>query len=450
MFQCEAIDAIIMSGKDLPKLRLIKERQATGPASLAIRFNAMMRDDDDDDEDGFMLPTPSPEETPSPKIPTEQTPPSTSARHHSPGLPPAAPMSVSAPSSYQSSASTRENRNSTDNDKSFLGEIKERLPDEITAIIDRIENKSSDKEKGPVLKKNNSQESIATAESDITEQERSRSNSIDTNDVFLPPLSTSPPSSPPLKSFDSIPTDEAIEATEDTKSSDSSDSKGKPRRLSPLRRFRNNSGKSDDKKDNGSSSPVSSSPLRRFRGNKHEVKDAAVSTVTMSSLLTNTKDDEEELLLADDEEEFFDPKEETIVKNLEEPTTEPKSTKQTESKEDSLSSNINKVPGSRLVIIVSVVIACLFAPLPPYLAGLILGALVGGLAMMFYQWLTRPPQPKPELILEPLDKLPPLQVPEMRESSNDPGNFKVSKMFCKCLLETHLNVICIWCLGYPI
>ena len=89
----------------------------------------------------------------------------------------------------------------------------------------------------------------------------------------------------------------------------------------------------------------------------------------------------------------------------------------------------------------------LIIPLPSFMSGLVLGATVMYCVLQAYQWLSAPPKPKEPFILPDLDMLPPLVVPEMKESRNTDGKFQVT-MNCFVCVCVYVSVrVCLMNLG---
>ena len=73
-------------------------------------------------------------------------------------------------------------------------------------------------------------------------------------------------------------------------------------------------------------------------------------------------------------------------------------------------------------------LAYVVIPLPSYLSGLIAGIVLTSATVYMYDWWTRPATPKAIPQLPDFKTLPPLQVPEMKESKNMEGKFKVNSI----------------------
>lgn len=83
------------------------------------------------------------------------------------------------------------------------------------------------------------------------------------------------------------------------------------------------------------------------------------------------------------------------------------------------------VPFQKLIVLVFIIFGYLIIPLPSYLSGMIMGGVLVSLGWTLFLWLTKPAVAHPPVVLETLDKLPPLTVPEMKEPKLDDGIYKV-------------------------
>ncbi|KAK7507902.1 hypothetical protein BaRGS_00000867 [Batillaria attramentaria] len=82
------------------------------------------------------------------------------------------------------------------------------------------------------------------------------------------------------------------------------------------------------------------------------------------------------------------------------------------------------IPWQRLMAIVAAVFAYFIVPLPPFLSGLISGSLLTAFVLTVYKWLVQPPKPKEPMVLTPIEDLPPMQVPEMKDPTLEDGIYK--------------------------
>lgn len=84
------------------------------------------------------------------------------------------------------------------------------------------------------------------------------------------------------------------------------------------------------------------------------------------------------------------------------------------------------VPIKKFGIGVVFLLLYLIIPLPSYINGMIIGAVLSSGGWMLYIWIKEPTKPREPLPEDPpLDKLPPLPVPEMREPKLDDCCYKV-------------------------
>ena len=94
-----------------------------------------------------------------------------------------------------------------------------------------------------------------------------------------------------------------------------------------------------------------------------------------------------------------------------------------------LEDQVLSAPKHKYIAVAISAVLYLIIPLPSFMSGLVLGATVMYCALQAYQWLSAPPKPKESFILPDLDTLPPLVVPEMKESRNTDGKFQVTMNF---------------------
>ena len=153
------------------------------------------------------------------------------------------------------------------------------------------------------------------------------------------------------------------------------------------------------------------------------VPGGAVPVVSLSSLLSQKEEDDDLVFTpesADKNEKFFSPAE---------VPPSPDVTKQkipvTDIDQPSLTLPTKPIPVQRFAVLTTVLFVYLVLPLPTYLSGVIMGAVLASVGWVFWVWITAPPTYKPPVVIADLDSLPPLQVPEMRDSRNEDGKFKV-------------------------
>ncbi|XP_076458729.1 testis-expressed protein 2-like [Babylonia areolata] len=89
-----------------------------------------------------------------------------------------------------------------------------------------------------------------------------------------------------------------------------------------------------------------------------------------------------------------------------------------------VSQDVQSVPWPKLVVFTSCVFAYLIIPLPSYMSGLIAGCVLTSLAWMAYNWLLQPAPPKQMPKLTPIEDLPPMEIPEMKEPVLEDGTYK--------------------------
>ncbi|XP_074647421.1 testis-expressed protein 2-like [Tubulanus polymorphus] len=88
--------------------------------------------------------------------------------------------------------------------------------------------------------------------------------------------------------------------------------------------------------------------------------------------------------------------------------------------------DLPRFPLSRVVVSSALLFLYLIVPWPPYVAGMIVGAVVAATSIAFYLWLMKEPTPKEpfEKFVPPLNELPALVVPEIKENRNSDANFR--------------------------
>ena len=84
------------------------------------------------------------------------------------------------------------------------------------------------------------------------------------------------------------------------------------------------------------------------------------------------------------------------------------------------------IPVKKLAVICIVLFFYLIIPLPSYLSGLLAGLMLSSGGWMLYLWVTQEQQPRPPIPDDPpLEELPPLLAPEMRDPKGEDGCYKV-------------------------
>ena len=371
------------SGKDKPKLSLIKDRSQKGNGgapSLAIRFNATKSDDDDDGGILMPTPTPSPQEE-NKKLLMPQT-------------------SIEKTSSFDNMVT-------------------------VTAGL----VSSSFRAITPVTSSTLAPPGTSGRMSSDEEEEDEEDG--DDIDVFV---SSSPSQKLPVKrmaSSTSLPASISPEpiAKQDIR-----------RKLTcPVTSAATPSTTSLGPKTTSNSSPERSprlSPLRRFRKKKEETWIGPQrSTISMSTLLSKQDVDQAELAYDEETDEFFDPKEDkktvqrkASVRNIQ---VNPASlSKEKSSQKLSVKRPyypFSQISSSQMWTVLVFAIGSVLMPMPSFMSGLLLGFIIGGTVTALYYFIMRPHKPQIIPPLADLSTLPPLVVPEMRESFNEKGLFKVRK-----------------------
>ena len=149
-------------------------------------------------------------------------------------------------------------------------------------------------------------------------------------------------------------------------------------------------------------------------------------SMTLSGLLSNREEE-----LEPSEDEFFDPQEQQQNDSSKE-TSSQVDTKPSDNslpKDGNQASPIGRLPFQKMLAATVVLFAYLIIPLPSFVNGFCIGAVVMLGVVLFYQWWRAPPKPRETFVLPRLDELPPLRVPEMKESKNEDGKFKVMHSF---------------------
>lgn len=82
------------------------------------------------------------------------------------------------------------------------------------------------------------------------------------------------------------------------------------------------------------------------------------------------------------------------------------------------------VPWSRVLTLVAGLFAYFIMPMPSFLSGLIAGCALASVACAVYLWLTQPPHVRQPLMLTPIEELPPMEVPEMKEPTQEDAAYK--------------------------
>lgn len=84
------------------------------------------------------------------------------------------------------------------------------------------------------------------------------------------------------------------------------------------------------------------------------------------------------------------------------------------------------VPVWKIICGIMVMFLYLILPFPSYINGLIAGAILSSAGWTLYLWMMRPRKPREAIPDLPLDQLPPMPVPEMKEPKGEDGCYKVN------------------------
>lgn len=319
--------------------------------------------------------------------------------------------------------------------RSLLAGIRERfqdkIPEPLSQLIDKFSGENSPEEKERRLKKS---ESLDSARSDFFNAEKVKKDLIEQNKCKSHSRTASTASVDSNASEtgcqpDTIPTSSAGEKLEKSKAS-SFEIVEDFYEAEPLEDFTGGITYLGTKRSSSSdqiSRPTNSakSKLQRLMGSLDKGTPVHKSvSMTLSGLLSN-KEEELEYL----EDEFFDPEESF-------PTPQDDSKKE-EKRVETRPPPVEKIPHGqistgtglpfhKLTLATVLLFAYLIIPLPAFLDGLCVGIVATLGVVKFYQWWVAPPQVRHPLELPQLDKLPPLRVPEMKESKNEDGKFKVN------------------------
>lgn len=85
-----------------------------------------------------------------------------------------------------------------------------------------------------------------------------------------------------------------------------------------------------------------------------------------------------------------------------------------------------KIPVKKCVTCIIVLFLYMIIPLPSYISGMVIGVMLTSAGWMLYLWVNQPARPREPIPDDlPLDKLPPLPAPEMKEPKGDDCCYKV-------------------------
>jgi len=162
-------------------------------------------------------------------------------------------------------------------------------------------------------------------------------------------------------------------------------------------------------------------------------------TVSLSGLLNNNPIDGEEGSVSADSDQFCDPQAELVSLSPKSLTPSSESAVGLPPEANIPVCGVLKQPADphprkmayypskqKLFAVFVVVLAYMVMPLPAYVAGMISGAVIATAAIFAYLWWKSPPKAMEPFILPELSSLPPMEVPEMKESRNEDNEFKVS------------------------
>ena len=163
----------------------------------------------------------------------------------------------------------------------------------------------------------------------------------------------------------------------------------------------------------------------KLKNRQKSLPEKSVS-MSLSGILSNTTKeiDMEDALI---EEEFYDAKDGFIdVQSDSVKQSFGNEIMQTDENAGELTGLKKKLSRQKLFMATFALIAYVTIPLPVFLSGMMAGFVLAAVCIFVYQWLTVPPKLEQPLFLPDLDTLPTLEVPEMKESKNQDGKFKVS------------------------
>ena len=86
------------------------------------------------------------------------------------------------------------------------------------------------------------------------------------------------------------------------------------------------------------------------------------------------------------------------------------------------------IPVWKIIGALCLLVLYMMLPLPSYVNGLIAGLFLSSAGWSLYLWVLKPRKPREIIPDLPLDKLPPMPVPEMKEPRGEDGCYKVNKL----------------------
>ena len=143
------------------------------------------------------------------------------------------------------------------------------------------------------------------------------------------------------------------------------------------------------------------------------------SPMTLSGLLLNSDENNLDDIPSNNDTEsiFYDTRESPPITGEKVPPKRPDSPRQ--------KSMWSKLPFEKIIGAVVCFLAILVIPFPSFVSGLLVGVAVTFCVFKLQRFLTEPSRPKEPFELSDIETLPPMCVPEMRESKNEDGKFKV-------------------------
>lgn len=348
-------------------------------------------------------------------------------------------------------------------ERSLLSGIRERLPDQLTAFIEKkIEELSSDNSEEKREKKLQKMESLDEKKLKKSESfEYVKNKILEKRDSFI----ASRTGHSRNASIDSNASNGETPTTSDKNDKSTSKSSNSSFEIvtqedffaaEPYEDFAgglhtNSNGGSF--KQTGSHENGKRSGLLNFMKSKEKQQQGgngkAVGPVSLSGLLSVTDVDEDAVEATEDE--FYDPKDDTpsrtedstLYSSLEEPSSE-------ESKASNTQAKGTIGFKHKAVAIIVAVVAYLITPMPVFLSGLLLGGALTWTLITLHSWLYRPPTPREPFLVPDLKTLPPLRVPVMKESKNEENRFTVSilALLIFTIFTVYINIHNIYIIDY--
>ena len=405
-----------------PKLSLLKSKQSS-TGSIAIRFNALSNQDDDDEDIDLSISGDTKSHVVAHLAEETHSEPTSQA-----GTPMSKPLMFTG-SERRSPA--RESKTDTEK-SSFLGGIKETLKDKIQATLaEKILDIADAESKNSVSSspKQNKDTKLQKANSLDSPRVRSTSN-VEQVPVVLKEDIEQVGSSSVQRDIvsDASPVTEcAHEVTEDANLSPENGPMKIVDNFYEDEFFEVLDTTVPDEVDGGTKfgTPASSSFKTMMKAKAKPCRSSQPMPLSMSTLLHSVTDQEQDEVFKD-----VLNSEESSRKNSQEDTpAQIEDNTEIHSKEFHRQKSHDRLkppPWHKIGAVVIALFAYMIVPLPSYLSGMCVGAALATLVFMVYNWLNIPPIPKPEFILPDISKLPPLQVPEMKDTRVDDGKFKVS------------------------